>query len=367
MGVHVYNTKKGKRYLAKLVINKVVVKTQGGFKTKRAATTWMLTERDQYKEEVRVQKEADITFYELVQEYLDECKQLLKPRTYRYKVTVLGRFITFLDGAEPDRQAVKDFVLLTKNEVSNVSANKYLVEIVSVFNWLIKEEKYKYANPAANINRFPTKKYVRYIPTKEDIDKVLDVAEGWQKDFVTMLYHTAARLSEIRLLKWEDVDLNRGTLTLWTSKRKGGNMESRTQAATKTVLEILYRRKALSSPDDIYVFTNPHTGKRYHKNTGPVRELFKKLCDKAGVKLFTAHCLRHYIATHLTETNRIGIRETQRLLGHQNISTTEKYLQELALDKSLTHQIEDLTDTKNLNSSGNGSGNGTPIATTADN
>ena len=64
-----------------------------------------------------------------------------------------------------------------------------------------------------------SKKSVKYVPPPEDIAALLKVAkQGFEHDFLICLLHTAARISEIRLLAWEDVDLARRILTLWPSK-----------------------------------------------------------------------------------------------------------------------------------------------------
>ena len=51
----------------------------------------------------------------------------------------------------------------------------------------------------------------------------------------------------------------------------------------------------------------------------------KTLCKKAGVKYFRFHALRHSGASILENSN-IPIGTIQRILGHENRSTTEIYL-----------------------------------------
>ncbi|MCK4989698.1 MAG: tyrosine-type recombinase/integrase [Bacteroidales bacterium] len=51
----------------------------------------------------------------------------------------------------------------------------------------------------------------------------------------------------------------------------------------------------------------------------------KSLCSKAGVKYFRYHALRHFGASLLEQAN-IPIGSIQRILGHENRSTTEIYL-----------------------------------------
>jgi tryptophanyl-tRNA synthetase len=49
------------------------------------------------------------------------------------------------------------------------------------------------------------------------------------------------------------------------------------------------------------------------------------LCKKAGVKYFRYHAFRHFGASTLDNAN-VNIGEIQRILGHENRSTTEIYL-----------------------------------------
>jgi integrase len=51
----------------------------------------------------------------------------------------------------------------------------------------------------------------------------------------------------------------------------------------------------------------------------------KSLCKKAGVKYFRFHALRHFGASLLEQSN-IPIGSIQRILGHENRTTTELYL-----------------------------------------
>jgi integrase len=77
-------------------------------------------------------------------------------------------------------------------------------------------------------------------------------------------------------------------------------------------------------------------------------KLMKNLCEKAGVKYFRYHSLRHFGASLLDHEN-VNIGSIQRLLGHEHRTTTEIYLHsngeaeriamdvfEMALEKSHT-------------------------------
>ena len=77
------------------------------------------------------------------------------------------------------------------------------------------------------------------------------------------------------------------------------------------------------------------------------RPLMKGLCQKAGVKYFRYHALRHLGASIL---NNLGVdRKTiQGLLRHKNPETTDIYLQSIedaprdameAYEKEVSHQV----------------------------
>ena len=125
--------------------------------------------------------------------------------------------------------------------ISKKTANKYKTELSSLWSWACKEG-YVTGNPPQQIDAYAVKKAVKYIPSPADIAKLLEVAQPeFEKDFLLCLLHTAGRISEIRNMTWEDVDLERRTLMLWTSKRRGGNMEGRKLAMSDSLQEILSR------------------------------------------------------------------------------------------------------------------------------
>ena len=61
---------------------------------------------------------------------------------------------------------------------------------------------------------------------------------------------------------------------------------------------------------------------------GPYKErrrIMRVLCTKAGVRYFRFHALRHFGASQLELAN-VPVVSIQRLLGHENRTTTELYL-----------------------------------------
>lgn len=70
------------------------------------------------------------------------------------------------------------------------------------------------------------------------------------------------------------------------------------------------------------------SNKTGEKQTGPYKSRRKKmrtLCRKAGVRYFCFHALRHSGASVMESAN-VPLGSIQRILGHENRSTTEIYL-----------------------------------------
>lgn len=77
-----------------------------------------------------------------------------------------------------------------------------------------------------------------------------------------------------------------------------------------------------------YVFENKTTGKPYTD----VKKAFPTALKDAGITNFRFYDLRHTFGTYAL-LNSMDLRATQELLGHQRVSTTQKYVHVLASQK----------------------------------
>ena len=63
------------------------------------------------------------------------------------------------------------------------------------------------------------------------------------------------------------------------------------------------------------------------------------LCQRAGVKPFGFHALRRYVASVLADTHKVSAKRIQRILRHKNLSTTERYIQNINDDLKNTFEL----------------------------
>ena len=132
-------------------------------------------------------------------------------------------------------------------------------------------------------------------------------------DLVVMLLDTGARYSEIANLRWQQIDLENHVIRLWRPKVQNEGMIF----MTDRVEAIIVRRKQTIETD--FIFTNKTGGPR-----GYAGQSIRKALNRAGLKDYTIHTLRHTHATRLIQ-NGMSVYEVQAILGHTDIKTTSRY------------------------------------------
>ena len=333
MPINRYTTKKGVRYRARFK-HQNQVHEQSGFRTKKSAREWIAQKRLELKKRA-TQRPTSGAFSALAEAYLDDHEGRFTFNTLRQKSFVFSSFIA-LEGDLPldylSRAHIKSYLQAQHYERGGKAANRDLRDLHALFRWAQLEGKVT-ENPARHIEDYPEDHAPRYVPPIQDVAAVLLVASREQQDLLEAYCNTAARMGEILQLKKSDVDLQRGLIWVSTKKRKGGEKSWRSIAMNKTMRAIVERRMGQSEGD--LVFENPRTRGPYGRNQHVLKFLLTRLCKKANVKPFTVHALRHFASAKAAaayEKGELSLRELQKLLGHQRLSTTEIYIESLKTD-----------------------------------
>jgi len=159
-------------------------------------------------------------------------------------------------------------------------------------------------------------------------------------------YGCGLRVSEIVGMDRTDIDFDRG----WIRIDGKGDEERQVPLGGKAETQLrsyLHRRGELATEetDPEAVFLN-HRGGRLTARS--VRRLLKKHLTRAGLDpSITPHGLRHSFATHLLSSGG-DLRGIQELLGHSNLSTTERYthvsIEQMTEVYDATHPRAELDD-----------------------
>jgi integrase len=189
-----------------------------------------------------------------------------------------------------------------------------------LFNWGHRRHLVPY-NPVLLVDKLSVEQPKKVIPTPQEMSKIL-LAAGKDRPLLLVLFHTLGRIDEVLRLKWEDVNWTRREVRLWTRKRRGGNWQYDwlpMNAELEKVLRDLWQKRR----QDEWVFWNPKTGGRYTDRF----DLMRRICQRAEVRRYTYHTIRHFVASYLYDKEKRPLPEISRLLRHTNYQTTERYLQ----------------------------------------
>jgi len=191
-----------------------------------------------------------------------------------------------------------------------------LVIIRRLYNLARKWGLYEGKNPIESVSMPKLDNQKTEFLTDEEMARLLNTLETWPfKDtvaFIKFALYTGLRRGELFKLQWDDVDFERGLLTLRDPKSgKTENIPVSAQA-----LDVL-KALDLTSP---FVFPGKD-GKQRVEFNGP----WRRIREAAGLpEGFRFHGLRHHFASTLV-SNGVDLLVVQKLLTHKDSKTTARY------------------------------------------
>ena len=262
-------------------------------------------------------------------QYLDhlQVERMVSPNTldgYRRDLTALASWAD-ANGHDLLRLGGEDIRAFVAAEhrrgLSPKSLQRRLSAVRSFYRWLLKNGRIA-ASPAAAI-RAP--KAPRKLPQVLDPDeaKVLvevptDVPLGLRdRALLELFYSSGLRLSELCALRWRDLDLDDGLVTVLGK----GNKQRSVPVGSHARNALTAWRADTGAGNDAPVFPGRH---------GPitpraVQLRLRQLAQRQGLfKRVHPHLLRHSFASHVLESSG-DLRGVQELLGHADIATTQIY------------------------------------------
>jgi integrase len=303
----------------------------------RDAVAWEAAEKERRH---KTSANTDTDFRSLYNKYLDYCQIRHTPDTYTEKKTLGQRFLRFLNGVDQDdrdkslqsvdlaaitSEHVQTFMMLRAELKSKNNANVARKNLHSFWEWAGKVHGIAF-NPVGVLDRFPHKRAAQYVPPESDIMQLLMVCTRKERAFLNCYLQTAARRSSVFRWKWgEDVDFTLQQVRIGCAKTKEGNMEYIWLPMTKELLDDLqwwYRhRQHRESPYVWTVSEGPYEGQAFTQR----HKFLRGICRRAGVREIHFHDLRRHAATKLAQRG-VAMKSIQRILGHKNLATTERYL-----------------------------------------
>jgi integrase len=214
------------------------------------------------------------------------------------------------------------------NHINNLTtgnvANMVRKNLIAAWGWGRKFYNLPSLNPFAEVDKFPADRGLRYVPSEEDFWKVYKIAEKADKTMLLLMLHTGARRMEVFRLTWDDVDFIGNKIRFGTRKTGHGGMEYAWIPMTTELHQALSEHQKLSKSK--FVFTDLATGEQYTSR----QHFMENLCNRAGVKPFGFHAVRHLSATILAYAG-LDIPTVQAVLRHKSPNTTARYIKSLGI------------------------------------
>lgn len=219
---------------------------------------------------------------------------------------------------------------LYDRELSKSSIERKISTLKSFFKFLYRKGILS-ENPARML-KFPKKeKYLPQVFNIDDIFNLLDLPDkktpmGLRDSLILeLMYGTGVRVSELVGLDKTDIDLN-GLRILVRGKGKkerivpiANELADMIRSYYKVMYNIVSEGRTVET--DAVIINR--LGTRMTDRT--IRRIVETYLTKAGLPLdYSPHSFRHTFATHLLEGGA-DLRSIQELLGHESLSTTQKY------------------------------------------
>ncbi len=269
----------------------------------------------------------------------EDKKQYVKRSTFASYALILENHIfpKLGDISDLNEKTVQEYVLYELGRgLSNKTVKDTLIVLRMVMKFGVKNEWMNYYDWEIKYPTQEKKKELEVLSVAHH-RKIMDYIK---KNFtfrnlgVYVSLCAGLRIGEICALKWSDIDIDRGTISVSRTIERIYVMEGgrkyteviintpKTQNSyreipiVKELSNILKPLKRVVN-DDYYVLTNDE------KPTEPrtYRNYYRRLMDKLGIPRLKYHGLRHSFATRCIESN-CDYKTVSVLLGHANITTT---------------------------------------------
>ncbi len=314
-----------------------------GYKTERESNAAEAEHKKQLQEKAK--QPIVMAFSHLADRYLTQAERRFASKVFKYKKLVYSEFIKH-HGDLPVNEISPDMVdqyLSTRH--TNNNYNMHRKDLSTLFTYAKGTLKLEIQNPCSELPKLPHTPGKKAPPSEKEILMMIAAATpGDERDILMTCIHALGRIDEVLRLTWEDVNFDQRSITLWTRKRKNGEYEADVLPMNEDLYSVLKNRWK-EKKQNKWVFYNEDTRNRFFHRP----KMMRSICKRAGIEpigkgmrkaergkhkgekvefdLYHGfHSLRHFMATYLSDTEKVSLKRISGLLRHKNLKTTEIYL-----------------------------------------
>jgi integrase/recombinase XerC len=274
-----------------------------------------------------------------------EYERNLSTHTRKNYLADLRQFQAFLDSTDQtierrgkdvfqdlDHVVIRAFLgSLYRKGLAKVTIARKVAALRSFFKYLLRKGKLQ-ANPTEVIQAPRAERYIPAFLSVDDIFALVNAplandASGLRDQAIIELFYSAGiRLSELTGLNMGEIDFGQGLIKI-RGKGKKERLVPVGEPALAALRKYQDRRKELIINEEIMIGEKPlflsKRGTRLSNRS--VARIVDRVVAISGInRKISPHTLRHTFATHLLDSGA-DLRAIQELLGHESLSTTQKY------------------------------------------
>lgn len=274
-------------------------------------------------------------FFDQVSEFLDFCRfgKNLGEKTIIAYASDLQLYIHY--AAEHPQSNIADYIWHLSATRKTSTVKRHLATIKQYFKYVYRNNRLDNPLLQYDFKLKPEKTLPRTIPVhsvkkllavvKETRDTALSPFQLFQtiRDtaLIDLLCSTGIRIGEVAAIRMEDIDLRTRIILIHGKGKKERLIYISCQDTVNNLKAWINLRQTLAPKHDFLFINRSHFPISIHA----IEDIFYKYRDLAKINpKATPHYLRHTFATNLL-ANGADLRSVQEILGHSNISITERY------------------------------------------
>ena len=224
---------------------------------------------------------------------------------------------------------LRAYLKTLKSKQIAASSQLRKLSAIKLFHKFLFVEKYTKDNIAKSVESPKQTKKIPSVLSIEEIDMLLDSLsqenpmEARNKAMIELAYASGLRVSELVSLSMKDIHLDMGYVQVYGKGNKERIVPVGEMAIDSIEYYIANARPKLAKKHTDMLFLNARNGDNMTRQGFFL--ILKEKAKSCGIrKEISPHILRHSFASHLLK-NGVDLRIIQELLGHEDISTTERY------------------------------------------
>ncbi len=240
-----------------------------------------------------------------------------------------------------------------RDGVSDITIGNEIRNLSSFFQWMTAEE-YILKNPMNRIDRIKVRKVRKEALTDMEVEKLRVAAVGERENaIIEILLSTGCRVSEIAQIALDEITgsrvlvhgkgkkdryvyLNaRAALALQMYLRKRKDRNPYLFPRCKSVMEMSKKGRSHRFMKEWWI--DPRNVEEGHISHSTIEQILRKIAKRAGVQRANPHKFRRTCAT-MALRRGMPIEQVSKMLGHEEISTTQIYLDLTEDELALAHK-----------------------------